>query len=540
MTNQPNGAMADRDSPPPRVFWLIPLVVVVLRAIPFLLTRVAIPPAEKVMLPVGYNPMDWFAYAAFVRQAAETGDWLLANPYTEMAQDGRFLLPLFSLLGHLCRWTGLDAFWMLELARIPLVFLFFAVLWRFLGLVLPQPRPRLLAAWLVGFSGGIECLLLATLDWWPARSRDVILEALSDDQGWSTFAALNNPLWAAGLTLALIAIGPLLRPEGTQRTRDWVRFVAGCVATYLVHPYSGLFVLALAISLPAGRWILGGPGPCQPYLLRAGTALAAALGLIGALALWQNQDPVFRLTAGRVLGDHQLSVFWYPVALGGLGLLAARGGRHWFQSTAPHGLAVGIWIATVILMHASPLFNGYHFVFLLHLPVCLLAVPALDEVLQRRDSPRWLDQVTAALLLALVFQSAVSVTWRSAKRALDHQLPETAMAAIERLGREPPGRVYTSPYLGTIIPAYTSHRVYVGHWFLTPDQPAKQRYFLDLLDGRVGPQELVALVQRGALDYALLPPAMPPYVIEAIRPLANREVQVNGFTLLYLRRSPAP
>jgi len=139
-----------------------------------------------------------------------------------------------------------------------------------------------------------------------------------------------------------------------------------------------------------------------------------------------------------------------------------------------------------------------------------------------------------ALLVGTVFQSAGSVTWRSARQALGHQLPEAAMAAIERLRQEPTGRVYTSPYLGTILPAYTPHRVYVGHWFLTPDQPAKQKYFLDLLEGRSGPQELLDLIQQGALDYLLLPPAMPPYVLEAIRPLATTVVSIDGFALVTL------
>jgi hypothetical protein len=488
----------------------------------------------KVMLPVGYNPIDWFAYVGFVRQTAETGNWLLVNPHTVMPQDGRFLLPLFSLLGQVCRWTGVDPFWMLELARIPLVFLFFTVLWYFLRTLVPNVRQRLLAVWLVGFSGGLEVAFLSSLNLWPIRSRNELLEALSDDQGWNTFAALNNPLWAAGLTLALIAIRPLLQPAAAQRWRDWCQFAAGFVVTYLVHPYSGLVVLGVAICLPIGRWVLDVPENRLSYCVGAGAALAVALGLIGTVAWWQNQDLVFRLTAGSVLGNHQLSVFWYPITLGGLGFLAVRGWRHWIRSQAPYRWEIGIWILTVMLMHTSPLFNGYHFVFMLHIPLCIMGATALDEVMQRWSVSRWRDRVVTGLLLALVFQSACSVTWRSAKGALTHQLPEVVVAVIDRLRQEPAGRIYTSPYLGTLIPAYTSHRVYVGHWFLTPDQPVKQKYFLDLLEGRVGPQELVDLIHQGSLDYVVLPPAMPPYVLEAIRPMARSVIMIDRFALVVI------
>ena len=47
-----------RRAMPPWHFWLVPLLVAGLRALPFLLTRVAIPPAGKLMLPLGYNPID--------------------------------------------------------------------------------------------------------------------------------------------------------------------------------------------------------------------------------------------------------------------------------------------------------------------------------------------------------------------------------------------------------------------------------------------------------------------------------------------------
>ncbi len=536
MTDRPNGVSGARGALPPRGFWLLPLVVAGLRALPFFLTRVAIPPAGKIMVPVGYNPLDSYAYVGFIRQAAETGHWLLFNPHTVMPQDGRYLLPLFSLLGHVCRWTGLDPFWALELARVPLLFAFFAVLWWFLQPLIPNVRRRFLAAALVAFSGGLEALFFTKLGLWPTASRNVILEALSDDQGWSTFAAFNNPLWVAGLTLTLVTFRPLIAWDGLRGVRPCVQFGLGLVATYLVHPYSGVVVIAVAGSLFVARWVVLPSGGSRAPLLRFGVALAAGLAVVGAIALWQNQDPVFRLTAGRVLGDHQLSVFWYPVSLGAVGLLAVLGWRRWVQTRDPHRLEVAVWTFTVIWLHASPLLNGFHFVFHLHLPLCLVAATVLDEWLERFEEAPWRVQVGIALVLAAAFQSAAAVTWRSARLALTYQLPDDAMGLMDRLRREPPGRIYTSPFLGTLLPAYTDHRVYVGHWFLTPGHAAKQKEFLDVIERRTGPEGLVELLKREPIDYVLLPSGVPPEVVAAVRPLADREVGIPGFTLLYLRR----
>ena len=467
------------------------------------------PAGGSVFPALGYNPIDCFAYVGFIRQAAETGGWLLLNPYTTSPQDGRYFLPLFSLLGMLCRWTGLDPFWALELVRVPLIFIFFAVLWRFLATFIPGQRRRLFAVCLVAFSGGLEFIAVATLNAWPPRLRDLIVEAISNDQGWSTFAALNNPLWIAGLTLSLLALRPVLKPAGTQRLRDWCQLTIALTAAYWVHPYSGLVVLAVAALLPVARWLFGVPNWPRAYVVGAGPALGVAVAFIGAVALWQNQDAVYRATAGKVLGDHQLSAFWYPITLGAVGLLALRGWQQWLRDSTPARFEVGAWTVIVVWMHTSPLFNGYHFVFHLHLPVCIVAATALDEWWQQFPKQNWASQVATAFVIALAFQSPLAVTWWSAQQALAYQIPGPVMAAFQRLARLPTGRVYSSPHIGTLLPAFTNHRVYVGHWFLTPDHAQKQAQFMDVMAGRLPPAVWVDLLRQDSIDYLLLPQTHP-------------------------------
>ena len=519
---------------PPRSFWLIPAAVVLLRGIPFLFTLLAVTPGGAFFPPVGYNPVDSFAYVAFIRQTAETGDWLLSNPYTNLPQSGRFILPLFALLGHLSRWTGADAFWLLELARIPLVFVFFAVLWYFLGPLLTNVRQRFIAAWLVAFSGGIEFLFLSNLDRWPPRVRTTLAEALSDDQGWNTFASMNNPLWIAGLILTLIALRPLLMRAGEQRPRDWIQFALAFLVTYFMHPYSGLVVMSVAVLLPVIRWYLDDQEGSRKYLIGLCAGLGVSLPIIAAISFWQNRDTVFRLAAENVLGNYSLSIFWYPVTLGALGLLAARGWRRWIQNRVPGRMEIGAWTLVVIFMHSSPLLNGFHFVFHLHIPVCMVAATALDEFLLCFRNGTARKRVATLFLLVCLFQSPLTVTWRSGKRALSYQVPGPIMSAISRLAQEPAGLVYTSPHLGTMIPAFTNHRAYVGHWFLTPDFATKQDYFLALADGRISPEWLRDLIINEKIDYVLLPPGMPMPVLNALRTLASEVIETGGAVLLII------
>lgn len=519
---------------PPAGYWLIPLAVAGVRAIPFLATRLVPPPEGSVYPPAGYNPVDWFAYVGFIRQAAETGDWLLVNPHTTQPQDGRYFLPLFSLLGWVCRLTGLDPFVALELSRVPLVCAFFAMFWRFAGDFLPVRRTRLLAAGLVAFAGGLELLAHATFTLWPPRWQHTMLVALSDEYGWNGLAAFYNPLWVAGLTLSLVALRPVFQPVGRHGWAVMGRVAVAAAGTFLVHPYSGLAVLAIGGGVTLLR---AGSRACRADALWLAGGLAGAGLVLAGFSAWQNQDPVFHATARRFFGPHGVSVLWYPLTLGALGGLAAWGAwRGWRQRT-PGTRELLVWVAVVVLLHSSPWTSGYHFVYLLPTPLCLLAAPALERLLgifEREEAPLG-RQFAAALVVAMTFQSAPALTWRSTQRALGFPFPAPAVQALQALGRAPAGRVYASPMLGSLLPAYSSrHRLVVGHWFLTPDYVAKRNRYDAVMAGQVSPEAFLAELRREGVGYVLLPPRARPEVLEALRAAARQEETFGEYRLFRL------
>lgn len=529
-----------RDIRPPVAYWLLPLAVAALRAIPFLATRLVAPPPDSFYPPFGYNPIDGFAYVGFIRQAAETGDWFLVNPHTTLPQDGRYFLPLFSLLGWVCRVTGLSPFTAFELARVPLVFAFFAVFWRFAGDFLPEPRLRWRAAWLVAFAGGLEMFAHATFSWWPARWQHSILGALLDDYGWNVFAAFYNPLWVAGLTLALLALHPILRPQdgwGSSAAgsgwRDAGKVAGWTVLTFLVHPYSGLGVLAigggvvLVRAVARGRW-------AEDF--RLGIGLALALAVIAGFSAWQNQDAVFRATARRFFGPHGLGVWWYPLGLGATGLLAGWGSWQGLRKGMTGVRELLVWVGVAALLHSSPWTSGYHFVYLLPLPLAVLAAPALDRLLRvfEEDAAPMRRQFGAALVVALVFQSALAVTWRSTRLALARAFPTPALEAVQALAREPAGAVFTSPALGTMLPAWSAHRVVVGHWFLTPDYAARRDWYEAVMAGRVAAAEVLAALAGERVRWVLLPPRAPAELVTGLEMTGERRDLAGGYRLFRL------
>src|SRR5262249_2847839 len=152
----------------------------------------------------------------------------------------------------------------------------------------------------------------------------------------------------------------------------------------------------------------------------------------------------------------------------------------WIRTSTPACVEVGAWTLSVIFLHSSPLLNGFHFAFHLHIPLCIVAATALEELLRHLPKLPLSQKFAPVLLLICLFQSALTMTWQAASRALSYHIPASVMKAMARLAQEPAGIVYTSPHVGTFIPAFTSHHVYVGHWFLTPDFESKQAYFMAL------------------------------------------------------------
>jgi hypothetical protein len=498
--------------------WLAAAAAVLLRALPFLRVVASSGPPGSAPLPAGYVLNDWLAYVALVRQ----GPGLLANPFTTEPQDGRIVLLLHQVLGAVHRATGADPFWLLELSRIPLVALLALVVWRFTRHVLPSDRERTWASCLVLLSGGLGYLVLLALPILPEPLRAAAGQDLWTAYGWSTFEATYNPLWVAGSALVLVALRPLLQRGGPRTARDRVTASAAFLASWLVHPYSAVVVAAAALGPVASEWV-SGERDGWPRLRNVVVALAPAAAACCALLLWQLGDPAFGAASGGFFGQQAAPVFWYPVTLAAVGFFALRGLRAWADERHPwrHGFAG--WIGAVVLLHSSNVVNGYHFVFALHAPLAILAAGPISRFFSSGSKGRPGPALRGAVAAAL-FGSAIGVTAIDARSASAHHLARPVHELLTALGDLPPGHVLAPAGLGNAVPAYGRHRVFVGHWFMTPEHDARAALYDELVRDPARLSELDALVRREGVRYLVLPAAVSGRVLTGLR------VRVEGAT----------
>ena len=520
---------------PVRRFWLLPAAVVLLRSLPYLWSRLVPADEGETLLRVGYIPPDFLSYLAFIRQASEQSTVLLHDPYTTADQGQRFVLLLHWLLGQIAWLTGWAPDVVLELSRIPLTFAFFGVLWWFLRPILPSSRDRYWACLLVGLSGGIEGLFKPLSGLLPEFIQERFMAGVWHLYGWNTFEALYNPLWIAGLTLTLIVIRPAIDPHGPRSIKEVLQLGAAFLMLYFVHPYSALAALAIVGAVPLGEWIFR-RRVARRRLVGLVGGMAPALFVAALVSRWQAQDPVYQAASQNVLGTLNLQVFWYPVTLGALGLLALWGAQRWIREAHPYGVSLMCWIAAIMFMHTSPVFNGYHFVCYLHLPICILAAPVLRRIVEQLPDARPAWRLSAAALVFLTFVSFLLVTAESVGDVRRRNgVPQSYFEVVAALARRPNGNTLAPPELGNVIPAYTSHRVWVGHWFLTPDYHVKAARYEQLVQDPRQAAQLVELIDAQRIRYLVVPCQEGERLEGLLKPRLERRLRHGELEILVLR-----
>jgi len=515
------------ESRPP--LWLVgvPLAAGVMRMLPLLAQRFVPPPAGTAYLPVTYLPKDFLQYAAMSRQVVADGAFFFANPFTTEPQADRFVLLFHWAVGGLARGLGASPFTVFEWSRVPLLLLFFATLWWFLGPVGLERRDRCMAIGLVFLAGGLADFIRPFAGALPPTWAHRLLQDTSPLHGWSGFAGFYNPLWIAALTLALVVLRPLLS-EG-ERSAGRLACTAGALTLlFFVHPYTALGVGAVAATHAAWTFATGAAGT-RRRALESIAALTAAGGLAGCVSLWQLQDAVYRQSTGGVIGDQNLSVLWYPLTLGVLGALAWQGARRWPPAHTAARDALLVWAGVVATLHWLPFLNGYKFAFLLPLPVCVLAAPAARRAFDARR-PLLGVALAVALFGGSVLQSVEAVRTIGEVSATSRDLLDMA----DRLAEEPRGHALVPSGLGNVLPALTGHRVWMGHWFLTPDFFEREATFARLTTKPQLASQLRDLVATQDIRYVVVPRARSAVVADGLEGRVRERVRIGSLELFVL------
>jgi hypothetical protein len=338
---------------------------------------------------------------------------------------------------------------------------------------------------LVGFWGVREYIRRSVRETWPRRAALVLalffgsFSLVYGSVGVVGDLFLTFLSW--GYTFGLLALGGMLlallaydrlrsAPEPPSRWRLLTPALLGGLAS-LLHPWQGeLFILVL-LGGEAAMWKLAPRRPCR-LGLAALTVLGTGLPLVYYIALGRL-DPSWQLA--RVASKHAFPMGTIALALAPLALVALPAYRELPRAFLP--AVTRIWPLAAIVIYAlsasalsaTPLhaFEG------VTVPLAVLAVEGarrirIPRLTLRLARPRlgWAVGAAAVILStvpAAAYQLHVASKLIAPSDGNPNFITRDEHHALQYLARDStPGGVLTRFYLGTVVPAQTGRRTFVG------------------------------------------------------------------------------
>jgi hypothetical protein len=486
---------------------ILAAVFMLLTCLPYLF-GLAIRPSGYYYSGLLTNPDDHNVYLSYMRQAHD-GRLLFTDQFTTEPQRGLMLDVFWLALGLFARVTHLPLPIVYHLARVVAGWLLLMAVYWLAAQAITSPAGRRVALILTATASGFGWLFHPgpgqphPVDYGPGL---VMPEAIT------FLTLLLNPLFAFSVFLMVAALGLAAQAFASGRMR-WAA-LAGLAGLVLgnIHSYD---LIPLAVVLLA----------YLVYLLAARRVGARVVGLalvIGVIAAPSVLYQYWLLRTGeagvlaKTVGQWGYSRAPVYVALG-LGLplmLALVGAARAVSRRAEVGRLLALWLVLGFALVYVPVSFQRKLVEGLHIPVCVLAVSALEPIW--RHAPRRAVIVGALLVLIAVPSNALHVRRALGDLVTNNQaylgnlmpplyLRPDQYQALQWLNgkRTESDILLANTFVSNYAPSLAGVRVYVGHWSETLDYPRKLKELSVFLQAGTPDAEREAFCRGRGISYVL-------------------------------------
>ncbi len=416
---------------------------------------------------------DTYTYLAKIRSGFE-GQWLYRNRYTEEIHPP---VPLFSFhlaLGQALKRVNLEPTQGLMVSVALFSLLPLALLWLLSGCLISEPNWRTLAVFSALFGLGwsslqwVTGLIPKTEDYFQMAPPDLVVPE------FTAFQLLSRPHWALALVCMLSVLYVLVRPKEAWLQKVLVAFAVIVLAQ--IHPFDYLQLALISLIFLCTEMGLFKSMPVKTGLL---LMLCGAFGIVPAAYNWYllHSNEVLEKTLIETNVLHSPGILALIVGFGSTAILLLpaiylhlRRQIEW----QPALRLLWIWLLVGLVLAYAPFSFQRRFLMALYIPAALLAVFYLRHLLLQKHS------VLKALLVSLFIISLLPSTLRlmnlqcnRLKLSYSQELEQMFNWMNQNQSQEK--LVFSQAWLGAMIPAFTRHRVWVGHWSETLDYEGKRQ-----------------------------------------------------------------
>jgi len=453
--------------------------MVVATSLPYLLNLAATPRGYHYTWILPPYPEDSFGYMAWSQQAAR-GALLLKIKYTALPQSAFLFQPFFLICGWSSRLFHSNIGAIQFIFKEAGVILFFLILYKYSDYLRLSPLQSMIASVLVGVSSGFGGIvaLLGGINNWQSMPADTWMPEVS-----TYWALLWNPLFPCSLALMLLTIYYLDRGTRDHRKNDLWLAGLSCGVLALIHPYSQPLLLAIAVVLIVVRvrtkW--------APYLFRY---LAIAAPVVLYLFLVSKYQPIVAQHSSRgsmpspgfakyLLGFGLPLLIW----VAGWGMQGVGWMRRYWQLV--------LWLCLSLAFAYLPFWYQRKLILGAHIPLCMLAAISLEAIARKWSTPatfKW-ALTGAAFVLLPVMVATPTYLLTTQNREVRNNVSGAYYISDEmddglrflKQHSSPDEVVFATPNTSRVIPAFAGNTVVWGHWAMSVDLEARQKWADDLL-----------------------------------------------------------
>ena len=407
---------------------------------------------------------------------AKAGKFLFINLFTAEDQPRILFNPLWLATGWVARLLQSSALFAFHLARLALIIALIFALDRLIRLCVEGEKSRRIIMVILLFSSGfgvffnpilfnLSDIIQHPTDIWVPESNTFL-------------TAMQSPHLLASLVLLILTLTFAMESILQKSIRKaWIAGGTGALL-FLLHPFYvptvfcvvAVWVVVLGLSRVRIPW-----KPLATWFI----VIICSLPVLAYFYwMYHASFPIAMWSDGNILPSPYPSM--YLIGYGLLTPFALYGAIRSFQKPALR--LVTFWVIVTCLLLYAPIDFQRRLVEGLHVGISILAGVGAVDLYYRLKKRAWALGVTLVMMLAiflpltnlqLVFQDIYDFSHAS---GYPYFIPKADTDAFAWIKKNVPADevIFSSFYTGNFLPAYTSHKVFIGHGPQTIFLPQKE------------------------------------------------------------------